>query len=142
MKGSGACVLVVDDLDQWRRLVSAALKKQGLHVIEEAADGPEALQKAEDLQPDLIVLDIGLPTLNGIDVARQIRTVSRKSKVVFLTENQSCDVAEAALNEGASGYVIKSAFARELMPAIKAALEGKHFLSAKLTALTPRPELA
>ena len=84
VNGSSACVLVVDDFEQWRRLVRADLEKEGLHVIGEAADGPEALQKAEDLQPDLIVLDIGLPTLNGMEVVRKIRRVSPKSKVVFL----------------------------------------------------------
>jgi DNA-binding NarL/FixJ family response regulator len=119
-------VLVVDDFAQWRRVVRTALQaKLALQVFEEAADGLEAVQKAQDLQPDLVVLDIGLPTLNGIEVARRIRSISPKSKVVFLTENHCCDVVEAALQEGASGYVIKSAFASELIPAVEAVLEGR-----------------
>lgn len=132
----GVRALIVDDFQQWRKVVRSALQgKLGLHVIKEAADGLDAVQKAQAMQPDLVVLDIGLPTLNGIEVARSIRRVSPRSKVVFLTENRSCDVAEMALQTGAHGYVIKSAFARELIPAIKAVLEGRQFLSAQLTAL-------
>ena len=137
----GIRVLVVDDFEQWRKLVRVALQgKLGLHIIEEAADGLEAVQKAQAMQPDLVVLDIGLPLLNGIEVARHIRSVSAKTKVVFLTENHSGDVAEAALQDDGSGYVIKSAFASELIPAIEAVLEGRQFLGAKLGALTLGPE--
>lgn len=119
-------VLLVDDFEQWRNVVRADLqRKLGLNIVEEATDGLEAIKKAEDLQPDLVVLDIGLPKLNGIEVARQIRKVSPESRVIFLTENHSCDLAETALNSGASAYVIKSAFARELIPAVEAVLEGR-----------------
>src|SRR5215469_2184439 len=139
----GVRALVVDDFEQWRKVVGAALQgKLGLHIIEEAADGLEAVQKAQTMQPDLVVLDIGLPMLNGFEVARHIGRVSPRSKVVFLTENHSRDVKEAALQDGASGYVVKSAFASELIPAVKAVLEGRKFLSAKLTALTFRPDAA
>ena len=142
MRASRIRVLVVDDFEQWRRVVRTALEaKLGLQAFEEAADGLEALQKAQALQPDLIVLDIGLPTLNGIEVARHIRRISSKSKIVFLTENHSHAVAEAALREGVSGYVVKSAFASEIIPAVEAVLEGKPFLSAKL-ALTIQPQMA
>jgi len=143
MKVPSVSVLVVDDFAQWRQVVRVALQgKLGLRKIAEAVDGLEAVHKAEDLQPDLVVLDIGLPTLNGIEAARGIRGASPKSKIVFLTENHSCDVAEAALDTGASGYVVKSAFATELIPAVEAVLEGRHFLSAKLTALTVEPAIA
>ena len=143
MKGSAVRVLVVDDFEEWRKVVRAALQgKLGLRIIEEAADGLEAVQKAQAMQPDLVVLDIGLPLLNGIEVARYIKRVSANSKVVFLTENHSCDVTETAFQDGACGYVIKSAFARELIPAVEAVLEGRQFLSAKLTALTLQPKTA
>jgi len=136
-------VLVVDDFKEWREIVRVALRtKLGLHLFEEAADGLEAVQKAQEMQPDIVVLDIGLPMLNGIEVARHIRRISAKSKVVFLTENPSRDITEAALQDGASGYVVKSAFASELIPAIQAVLEGRQFLSAKLTALKFRSEAA
>lgn len=143
VKGSGVSVLVVDDFQQWRRVVLAALQaKLGLDIFEEAADGLEAVEKAADLQPDLVMLDIGLPKLNGIEVARQIRSISPQSRIVFLTENYSCDLAEAALNSGAKGYVIKSAFAGELIPAVEAVLEGRQFLSPRLTALAMGPQTA
>jgi len=143
MKGSSVRVLVVDDFEQWRKVVRTALQgKLGLRIIEEAADGLEAVQKAQAIQPDIVVLDIGLPLLNGIEVARHIRRVSAKSKVVFLTENRSCDVTETVLQDGASGYVIKSAFARELIPAVEAALEGRQFPSAESTALALEPRTA
>ena len=143
MEESRLRVLVVDDFEQWRRVVRKALQtKLGLEVFEEAANGLEAVEKAKLLQPDLVVLDIGLPMLNGIEAARRIRNVSAKSKVVFLTENHCGEVADAAVQEGASGYVVKSAFASELIPAVEAALEGKPFLSAKLTAVTIEPQMA
>jgi DNA-binding NarL/FixJ family response regulator len=126
-------VLVVDDYEPWRRFVAISLHKQlELQIIDEAPDGLEAVQKAEALQPDLILLDIGLPTLNGIDAARRIRKVSPASKILFLSENRSADVAAEALSVGAGGYVLKSEAACELLPAIKAVLEGKRFVSANL----------
>ena len=142
MTESSVCVLVVDDFEQWRRVVRTALQTNlGLQIFQEAGDGLEAVQKAQDLQPDLVVLDIGLPLLNGLEAARRIRRVSPKSKVVFLTEDRSSDVAELALQEGAGGYVLKSASASELVPAVEAVLEGRPFLSAKLTELTMQPEM-
>ena len=110
----------------------ALLKQPKLQVIGEVSDGLEAVQKAEELQPDLILLDIGLPTLNGIEAARQIRKVSPGSKILFVSENRSVDIAEEALSTGAGGYVVKSDAAGELLPAVKAVLEGKRFVSASL----------
>jgi CheY-like chemotaxis protein len=92
----------------------------------------EAVQKAQELQPDLIVLDIGLPTLNGIEAARQIRTQAPQSRILFLSENPSWDIAKEALRSGGSGYVIKSNAAGELLPAVEAVLQGKPFLSSGL----------
>jgi DNA-binding NarL/FixJ family response regulator len=126
-------VLVVEDYEPWRRYVSAALQKQTeLQVIGEVSDGLEAVQQAEELQPDLILLDIGLPTLNGIEAARRIRKVSPASRILFVSENRSADIAEEALSTGASGYVVKSDARSELLPAVKAVLEGKRFISASL----------
>ena len=126
-------VLVVEDHESWRRYFSTLLPKHdGLEVIGEVADGLEAVQKAEELQPDLILLDVGLPTLNGIEAARRVRKVSPASKVLFVSETRSADVAEEALNTGAGGYVLKSDAESELLPAIRAVLEGKRFISAGL----------
>jgi DNA-binding NarL/FixJ family response regulator len=124
---------VVDDHEPWRRFVSTTLQKQPkLQVIGEALDGLEAVQKAEELQPDLIVLDIGLPSVNGIEAARRILELSPKSKILFLSENRSWDIAEEALRTGAGGYVVKSDAAGELLPAVNAVLGGKRFVSASL----------
>jgi len=124
---------VVDDYEPWRRFVSTTLQKQPkLQIIGEVTDGLEAVQKAQQLQPDLILLDIGLPTLNGIEVARRVRELSPKSKILFLSENRSWDIAEEALRTGADGYVVKSDATGELLPAVNAVLGGKRFVSASL----------
>jgi len=126
-------VLVVDDYEPWRAFVASTLKNQSkLRIIGEARDGLEAVQIAQQLQPDLILLDIGLPTLNGIEAARRIREVSPKSKILFVSDNRSWDIAEEGLRIGAIGYVVKSDAGAELLPALKAALEGRRFLSAGL----------
>jgi DNA-binding NarL/FixJ family response regulator len=127
-------VLVVDDYERWRAFVTSTLNSQPkLRIIGEAKDGLEAVQMAQQLQPDLILLDIGMPTLNGIEAARRIREVSPKSKILFVSENRSRDIAEEALRTGASGYVVKAAASSELLPAVEAVLQGKRFVSASLT---------
>jgi DNA-binding NarL/FixJ family response regulator len=95
-------ILVADDFKDWRRQVHSLFQaRPEWQVIAEAADGPEAIQKAEELKPDLIVLDIGLPKLNGIEAARQIRQLSPSSKILFLSQNNDLDVVRAALSMGA-----------------------------------------
>ena len=131
--GESISVLLVDDCEPWRRFVRLALLSQdNLQIVGEVLDGSEAVQKAEELRPDLILLDIGLPTVNGIEAARQIRKLSAKSRILFVSENRSPDIAKEALSTGAGGYVVKSDAASELLPAIKAVLEGKGFVSASL----------
>lgn len=126
-------ILAVDDFEPWRRFVSSALQQQlDLQTFVEVSDGLEAVYKAENLRPDLILLDIGLPTLNGIEAASRIRDVSPNSKILFLSEESSPEVAEAALEAGGAGYVAKSDAGRELLPAVKALSEGKRYISAKL----------
>jgi DNA-binding NarL/FixJ family response regulator len=102
-----------------------------LQVIGVASDGVEAVQKAGELQPDLILLDIGLPSLNGIEVARQIRKLSLKSKVLFVSQESSADVVQGALGTGAQGYVLKSDAERELLEAVNAVLRGEQFVSGR-----------
>jgi DNA-binding NarL/FixJ family response regulator len=126
-------VLVVEDFEPFRRFVASILQKQPeLQIICEVSNGLEAVQKAEELQPDLVLLDIGLPHLNGIEAARRIRAVSPKSKILFLSENRSSDIAEEALSTGAGGYVVKSDAAGDLLPAVESVLKGKRFVSASL----------
>jgi DNA-binding NarL/FixJ family response regulator len=125
-------ILVVDDFEPWRQFVASALQKHShLRIVFEASDGVQAVQKAEELQPDLILLDIGLPSLNGIEAARRIRRLAPNAKILFLSENNSSDIAEAALSTGAKGYVVKSDAGRELLAAIGAVLEGKQFVSGR-----------
>jgi DNA-binding NarL/FixJ family response regulator len=123
-------VLVVDDFQPFRVFVCSALRKKAeFEDIHEAADGLEAIQKAEELQPDLIVLDIGLPTVNGIEAARQIRRLSANSKIIFVSQESSPDVVEEALSLGAWGYVVKAHAGSELLPAVQAVCEGRRFVS-------------
>jgi DNA-binding NarL/FixJ family response regulator len=101
-------------------------------VIGEAADGLEALEKAEELKPDLILLDIGLPRLNGIKACRLIRERVPTTKIIFLTLQSDAEVVSAALDAGGLGYVHKALAARELNSAVEAALAGKQFVSSNL----------
>jgi len=126
-------VLVVDDYKDWRNQVRSLLQaRPELQVIYEALDGSEAVQKAEELKPDLILLDIGLPKMNGIEAARQIRQLSPISKIIFLSQDNSLDVVRVALSTGAHGYVYKARAQSDLLPAIDAALRGKQFVSSML----------
>ena len=126
-------VLVVEDFEPFRRFVESILRKQPeLQIVCEVSDGLEAVQKVEELQPDLVLLDIGLPSLNGIEAARRICKVSPQSKILFLSDNRSRDIAEEGLRVGAGGYVVKSDAAGELLPAVEAVLKGKRFVSASL----------
>ncbi len=127
---------MVDDYEPWRAFVASTLKNQSkLRIIGEARDGLEAVQIAQQLQPDLILLDIGLPTLNGIEAARRIREVSPKSRILFVSENRSREIAEEAFRTGACGYVVKAAATSELLPAVEAVLQDKRFVSVSLTGL-------
>lgn len=133
MAKSPVRILVVDDYQPWHRFVHLTLKLlPKLQLIGEVLDGLEAVRKAEELQPDLILLDIGLPSINGIEAARRIRQCAPKSKILFVSENRSQAIAEEALSTGASGYVVKSDAATELLPAVKVVLEGGRFVSASL----------
>jgi DNA-binding NarL/FixJ family response regulator len=127
-------ILIVDDYEPFRRFVSSTLARSPqLQVIGEVSDGLEAVQKAEELQPDLIVLDIGLPTLNGIEAARQIRTRSIECKLLFLSHESSADVVQEALALGALGYLVKGHPGSELLAAVEAVRQGKQFVSSGLS---------
>lgn len=126
-------ILVVDDFEAWRRFVCSTLRRNPeLQVVGEASDGLEAVHKAKELQPDLIVLDLGLPTLNGIEAARQIRKLTPRSKILFVTQESSADVVQAAMDSGGQGYILKARAVIDLLPAVEAVLEGRQFLSSGL----------
>jgi DNA-binding NarL/FixJ family response regulator len=126
-------ILIADDYEGWRQQARLLLQAgPQWQVIAEASDGSETVQKAEELKPDLIVLDIGLPNLNGIEAARRIRERSPDSKIIFLSLYNSPDVVQAALSTGALGYVHKADAQSELLPAVDAVLRGKQFVSSSL----------
>src|SRR6267142_3749612 len=101
-------IMVVDDFKDWRLTVCSILEQsQELLVVGEASDGAEAVQKAQELQPDLIVLDIGLPKLSGIEAAPRISELSPGSKILFLSQDNDAGTIQAALGTGACGYVHK-----------------------------------
>ena len=130
METSSVRVLVVEDSGPFRRFVCSTLgKRPELQIVSEVSDGLEAVQKAEELQPHLILLDIGLPTLNGINAARRIRKVSPTSKIIFVTQESSPDIAEEALASGGLGYVVKANAGSELMAAVEAVRQGRLFVS-------------
>jgi DNA-binding NarL/FixJ family response regulator len=100
-----------------------------LQVIGEVSDGLQVVQKTAELQPDLILMDIGLPSVNGIEAARQIRKLVPELKIIFLTQESSADVVQEALSLGAQGYVVKAMAASKLLAAVEAVLAGRTFVS-------------
>jgi DNA-binding NarL/FixJ family response regulator len=128
--------LIVEDFEEFRRFLRVALQEKGVcQVIAEASDGLEAVQQAEELHPDLILLDIGLPTLNGIEAARRIRKLSPRSKILFVSQEGSTEMVQKVLDElGADGYLLKLDVA-ELLGAVDAVLQGKQFVSSHLKSM-------
>ena len=123
-------VLVVEGFEPWRRSICSMLKRRAeFRVVGEAADGLAAVQEASKLKPDLILMAISLPNLNGIEAAKRICQAAPGTKIIFLTLNSDADVVQAALNSGAKGYVLKSDAGSELWPAIEAVLQGKQYVS-------------
>jgi DNA-binding NarL/FixJ family response regulator len=126
-----AKILVVEDFEPFRRLICSMLgQKYGCQLIE-SSDGLDALQTAGELQPDFAVLDIGLPGLNGLELARQLRVTAPLAKIAFVTQEFSSDVIREALDIGAVGYVQKTFARSQLLPAIDAVLCDAHFVSGR-----------
>jgi DNA-binding NarL/FixJ family response regulator len=134
--GSRIRVLVVDDHEPFRCFVRATLStRPELQIISEASDGLEAVQKAAEQQPDLIVLDIGLPSLNGIEAARRIRKLCPNSTILFLSQEFSAEVVREALSIGALGFVVKADAGSELLAGVEAVLRNQQFVSRTLKAV-------
>ncbi len=114
-------VLIVDDYAAWRRSIRILLQKnQQYDVIAEAADGVEAIDLSLELRPDIILMDLSLPKMNGIDAAGRILAKIPSARIVFVSEHGSPDLIAAVMSIGAAGYVVKSRAARELLPAMDA----------------------
>jgi len=111
----------------------------GLKIIGEASDGLEGVQKAEELKPELILLDIGIPTLNGIEAAHRISKLVPSATVLFLSQENDADVVATALSNGARGYVLKLDANGELLPAVESVLRGQHFVSTGVTQSRTNP---
>jgi CheY-like chemotaxis protein len=122
--------LLVEDFEPFRRLVRTALERRaGIRIVGEAVDGTDAIQKAQELQPDLILLDIGLPKLNGMAAALRIRTLIPNAKLLFISLESSDATVREAFRAGANGYIHKMRAQVDMIPAIEAVLAGKRFVS-------------
>ena len=127
---------MVDDFEPFRVLISSLLeKKPELEIVAEATDGVEAVELSRQFQPDVILLDIGLPKLNGIEAARRIRVVAAHSRIIFVTQEISSAIVQEAISLGAMGYVAKAKAGSELLKAIDLILEGKPCIGTGLTDL-------
>lgn len=121
--------LIIEDFEAFRRFIFSVLQQRAeFQAIHQASDGLEGVQQAEEIQPDLVVLDIALPRLNGIEAARQIRKVSPNSRIVFLTQEPAAEVVEVAMGLGGRGYLLKVNAADELVVAVETVLKGAQFI--------------
>jgi len=127
-------ILVADDHALVRRGARAVLhSRPGWRVVGEATNGREAVQKAIELKPDVAVVDIGMPELDGVEVVRQIREAVPNTKVLVLTMHESDQMVQRALEAGAHGYILKSDLTDSLPIAVRAIAEGKRFLTPKVS---------
>jgi DNA-binding NarL/FixJ family response regulator len=132
-------VLVVDDFEGWRQMVCQVFEgSPDLLVVCLVSDGLEAVRQARELQPDLIILDVDLPSLNGIDAARLIHGLCPTTKILFLSLNSDLDVVRAALGSGGHGYVLKTDALSELLVGARTVVAGRQFVSSGLATLDRR----
>jgi two-component system, NarL family, nitrate/nitrite response regulator NarL len=118
-------ILIVDDYEFWRYCVVSLLKEHPeFEIVGEGSDGLDAIEMSAELRPDIVLLDIGLPEVNGFEAAREIAKLSPDSRIVFLTQSRNEELVNEARRVGARGYVSKMDAACELVPAMKAALAG------------------
>lgn len=128
-------IVLVDDHEVARRGIGSVLKsKPNLEIVGEAVDGEEAIRKVGELHPDIVLLDISLPGMSGIEAAPGIRAACPQSRIIFVSQHTSIPLARDALRGGAYGYVVKSDAGLDLLSAIEAAHEGRTFVSRTLVA--------
>lgn len=127
-------IVIVDDHEPWRRFTSRSIQKTtDLQLVGQASDGLEAVAKIVELRPDVVLLDIGLPKLNGIEVSRRINQTCPSCKVLFVSQEFSPEIVRESLATGASGYVLKIDAGSELLIAVHAVLRGQQFVSARFS---------
>jgi DNA-binding NarL/FixJ family response regulator len=123
-------VLVVEDYEPFRRFISSTLQtRPDLQIVGEMSDGLEAVLQVQQLRPELILLDVGLPTLNGIEAARRIRALSPNSKILFVTQESSAELVQEAFRVGALGYVVKTQAGVDLLAAVESVCQSRRFVS-------------
>jgi DNA-binding NarL/FixJ family response regulator len=128
-------VLVVDDHGEVRAMVPVVLMADpGIRVVGEARNGHEALHLLSSVEPHVVIMDMIMPDLNGLDATRQIREESSKSKVVMLTTSEDPRDLRASIEAGACGYVLKRLMARDLVTAVRAAVDGMSYVSPAVAA--------
>jgi two-component system nitrate/nitrite response regulator NarL len=129
-----ARILVADDFAEWRARARLILQaRPEWQVISEACDGLQAVQRTSELHPDIVLLDLRMPILNGIEAAQRILQACPTSAVIFVTQDNDEDIRAAALAIGAAGYLLKANAMRHLVPAIEAALRDDSFSYAPMT---------
>ena len=126
-----ARILLADDHAEFLSL-AAGLVESEFEVLKTFANGQAVVDEFAELHPDLVVLDISMPGLNGIETALQLKAAGRKAKIVFLTVHKDRDYLRSALATGALGYVLKDRLASDLIPALRSALAGRRFVSSTL----------
>jgi len=124
-------ILIVEDFEPFAMRLCSILRTLGFTDVVQARDGEQAVQLAGELQPGLILLDLGLPKLSGLDVARQVGAISPQSQILIVSSETSGEIVEAAMLAGASGYVFKYCASTDVAPAVRAVLNGEKFLSAR-----------
>ena len=126
-------MLVVEDNELFRRVICSILRRRSeFRIVGEASDGLEAVHLAEKLQPDLILLDIGLPRLSGLEATKLIRDLTPQAKILFVSQESSSDIVQECLSLGGLGYVQKAHTESDLLRAIDAVLGGIEFVSGGL----------
>jgi len=125
-------ILVADDHDLVRKGVRALVEEHGWEVAAEARDGREAVEKAQQIKPDIAILDISMPSLNGLDAAKQIVQLVPRTKVLVLTMHDADPLIRQVLATGARGYLLKSDVARDLVSAVDALHRNETFFTHKV----------
>lgn len=120
-------ILIADDFAPWRSKVRSVLEREARwNIVFEACDGLEAVHKTVELQPDIVLMDVSMPRLNGIEATKRVRQLSPNSKVIFLTQNTDEDLVTAALEAGAVAYVLKADMTNSLIRTIQSAIGIRH----------------